>query len=388
MTIKNSEENSFVEENIRQERIGIIFNQVAPSMAISTIAAFVFIAALWEVTEHSRLLIWLSIILMITTMRFYYIYLYRRTPPADIDIHIWEKRFVLSNFAMIFTWGIGVFFLMPNDSLAHQAIVVSFLVGMTAGIVAIYSAHVMYATSSVIVLMIPITVYLILQNTFLHFVMAFGVILFILSSLRSVKLLTKSLKRSYQSSYELKIAKEGAEYLARTDALTELLNRRAFYEKGDDEVIRSKRYSRTLSLIVLDLDHFKMVNDNHGHVAGDEALIMTAKIILQETRDTDVAGRLGGEEFGICLPETSLKKAAHIAERLRIRISDCAVYSNGKEVKFTTSAGVSGYDENSNSFSDIMDKADKALYIAKNEGRNKVVVYSPSSDPLLHVKLT
>ena len=129
--------------------------------------------------------------------------------------------------------------------------------------------------------------------------------------------------------------------LANTDALTGLANRRHFFENFAQEFNRSRRYANPLALMYFDLDHFKEINDHHGHASGDIVLKDVARCVLQTLRNTDLAGRLGGEEFAILMPETGLAEAAEAADRLRRVIADATTYApDGQPIRITISFGV------------------------------------------------
>ena len=168
-------------------------------------------------------------------------------------------------------------------------------------------------------------------------------------------------------------AKRELERLARTDSLTGLLNRQRLMEKLEKEIDRAMRYKRPLSIMLLDLDHFKEVNDNHGHLVGDSVLVKAASEISGTLRKTDFAGRYGGEEFCVVLPETGLEGAEDLAERLRSAISS-SVHSlpDGTELSITCSIGVAK--ASCGILEDIIAVADAALYLAKRSGRNRVEV--------------
>ena len=160
--------------------------------------------------------------------------------------------------------------------------------------------------------------------------------------------------------------------LAITDELTQLYNLRHFYKQLDMEVYRSKRYKHPLSLLFLDIDHFKKYNDAYGHVQGDKVLIRLGRIIKSCLRTMDSAYRYGGEEFTVILPETEGKEAVVVAPRIRALMeAEKFMPETGKIVKITISIGVTEYcpDERVSSF---VERADKAMYIAKQKGRNKV----------------
>lgn len=166
--------------------------------------------------------------------------------------------------------------------------------------------------------------------------------------------------------------------LATTDGLTGALNRRSFFERGGEEVMRAKRYGRALSLLMIDIDHFKAINDTHGHPAGDEAIRSLVRSIRTVVRQTDVVGRLGGEEFGLLLPETPLDGAVLVGERLRAALADNAVPSpSGTMFRFSASAGVAQLRAADAGVEVMLARADEALYRAKRGGRDRVVTEEP-----------
>jgi len=163
--------------------------------------------------------------------------------------------------------------------------------------------------------------------------------------------------------------------LAATDGLTGILNRRAFMERLDAELNRAQRNSEPLSIVMIDIDYFKKVNDTYGHLSGDVLLQEFARHMSSLLRNYDFIGRYGGEEFVVCLPGARQSQAVHIAERLRMSLLELAIDIPGNEeaIQITASFGVAGNDAVSAANSDVLlNKADQALYQAKAEGRNRV----------------
>ncbi len=158
--------------------------------------------------------------------------------------------------------------------------------------------------------------------------------------------------------------------LAITDKLTSLYNRRIIEEIIYAELERAKRYNRPFSVIMLDIDHFKEVNDTFGHLVGDRILLQFASIISENVRNTDICGRWGGEEFLILCPETELEKAKVLANKIRI-VTENFLFEIIEHK--TASFGVTAYKTDDNVES-LLERVDKALYMAKNEGRNRVIV--------------
>ena len=162
------------------------------------------------------------------------------------------------------------------------------------------------------------------------------------------------------------------------EALTGLFNQVYIRQRLEEEIYRSKRYNHPLSLLMIDLDDFKALNDRFGHAAGDHLLRYFSQLILETIRPSDIAARYGGEEFLIILPETTREEAQAVAERLRKRLSlyPFRIDSRKEDVKFTISVGISTFPEYSQSADELITLADMALYQAKKEGKNKVAVYA------------
>ncbi len=168
--------------------------------------------------------------------------------------------------------------------------------------------------------------------------------------------------------------------LARFDELTGLSNRRYLLERLSQEMLRAQRYNSPLCLLMLDLDHFKRVNDTYGHLAGDIVLSGVARILRTTIRATDIAGRYGGEELCVALTETEIPGARLVAERLRERIAaEVFTTSEGSTLQVTCSIGLATFVSTLKDSSALLALADRALYEAKACGRNRVVVASPGT---------
>ena len=162
--------------------------------------------------------------------------------------------------------------------------------------------------------------------------------------------------------------------LAMTDPLTGIGNRRHFMREISIEFERTKRYGRPLSLMIIDLDNLKEINDTNGHKAGDEALKSFAKVCLSELRATDLFARYGGDEFIALLVQTGQEGARETAERLRVAIEGSEVHVDGKTITLTASIGLTATTGDISSVKELIEIADNALYKAKQGGRNQIVV--------------
>ena len=163
------------------------------------------------------------------------------------------------------------------------------------------------------------------------------------------------------------------EELSRIDGLTELYLRRYFLNRLNDELLRAMRYNTEFSLIMIDIDFFKKINDTYGHIAGDFILKRVAKVIKDIVAEKGLCARWGGEEFLVFLPYQSLESAKVLAEEIRQKIETINFYYNDKTIKLTISCGVSSYPQEAQQLQTLIEIADKKLYKAKRVGRNRVI---------------
>ena len=167
------------------------------------------------------------------------------------------------------------------------------------------------------------------------------------------------------------------------DGLTNIYNRRFLEQTMSKEFARIKRYGGTLSFIIIDLDHFKDVNDTYGHLAGDEILKTSSKRLSDCLRTSDILARYGGEEFAVLLPETPLEGADILANRLRMSLANSPVIFNGIEINVNASLGVSELQEDVETHEQLISRADNALYLSKENGRNQVTLYDNETGVLV-----
>ncbi|MBF0302625.1 MAG: diguanylate cyclase [Desulfamplus sp.] len=191
-----------------------------------------------------------------------------------------------------------------------------------------------------------------------------------LSLRRTQRLLEEEIERRKASEEILKVISMKYQKMATQDYLTGVSNRRYFMERAEEELSRANRYTHPLTFMMMDIDHFKRINDTYGHQAGDQILKNVANICVDTLRVHDLFGRIGGEEFSAMLPETTLNEALIVAERIRKAIEDAEWEIDGKKVCCTLSIGMSQLNDNSETLDNLMKKADEALYLAKSSGRN------------------
>jgi diguanylate cyclase (GGDEF)-like protein len=178
-----------------------------------------------------------------------------------------------------------------------------------------------------------------------------------------------------ERTLELEEARLKAEQQARTDVLTGLNNRRAFFEYAEIIDAQSRRYNHSYIIAMIDIDHFKSVNDTWGHEAGNATLVVVGGVISGVLRETDIIGRIGGEEFGVILPETSIKEGTLLAERLREAVEGTKIQTANGEVNVTISIGIASFDDTGDTLNNVVANSDAAMYQAKNTGRNRIELH-------------
>lgn len=173
---------------------------------------------------------------------------------------------------------------------------------------------------------------------------------------------------------ELDNARKLADELANKDELTGINNRRSFFKQGENVFKHAIRFEHPTSVIMMDIDYFKRINDNYGHSAGDKALQIIAQLLKETVRETDIVARIGGEEFAFILPEKNLDEAVNLIERIRLEIEKTIIVERSNPFQVTSSFGICSCSVINETLETILKKADDALYIAKNEGRNQIKI--------------
>ena len=203
-------------------------------------------------------------------------------------------------------------------------------------------------------------------------VMGMHVLTNLIGTVISAKLYTHR-RLSYKAQMEEKELQAELNELANTDPLTGIWNRRKFTAEAILEFDRVKRYRRPLSLLLIDIDHLKTINDEHGHLAGDEAIRYCVNILKTQIREQDILGRLGGDEFGLLLPETQLSEAVTVARRIQEAGRNGSVQLNSQVDRITFSIGAAELLGHEQDYDDFFGRTDKILYRAKESGRDILV---------------
>jgi diguanylate cyclase (GGDEF)-like protein len=364
-----------LDDTIRSEQLKLVFAQAPLAIIISPVAATTLAIGMWQVADHGSAIVWVLVIASIALFRISLVIAFKRQQSA-LAMEVWERLFAYSFILAGLCWGVGGWLLLPEE-FAYRAMIFFFLIGMASAVVAVYSLHVWAVMLTILALVLPATLDFALQDSMPERLMAVAAVLFMIVAYRSLRITNHFVQRSHSLSYELQRAKEHAETLARTDFLTGMNNRRSFYDLCETPFRLARRHGQDLAVILFDIDQFKEINDAHGHAVGDEVIRSLARIVASTGRESDIAGRVGGEEFAILLPQTNARDAQELAERLRERMEQSVVHLDHGEVKFTASFGVVQMGSGCESLEALVAAADGATYRAKKRGKNFVFVVTP-----------
>ena len=355
---------AYLEENISISRISLVVWQCA-NLAL--------IGMDYLLSGSGRLFLFLLGLRLSVFVYFFALVRYLGT----VKEVFWYQRILFYSLCM----GVGVFLLInltrPPTYLQHSVIDV-------IGVLCIYLVF----PNRFLFRLIPallLTAGSILLYIFVKAGLSPGIILVTLVSYGLVNflglLVSARLYRARRTEYRSHLAEQAAQAkiarLAMQDDLTGIANRRHFYRQAETEFAHFQRSKHPLALLMLDLDHFKRINDQYGHGVGDAVLIRFSQYVSTQIRQEDLLGRVGGEEFAILLREATIFQAVAIGERIREGVAQLPISGGDDADRFTVSIGIAAADDADASFDVLFGRADQALYRAKQEGRNRVAIAAP-----------
>lgn len=370
MTPNTAEADSRFDVEIKADQLRLLYEQSFQGVYLSLASAGLLAVILWPHTPRSILLGWIAALVIASIARVLLFIAYRRTSPQGTEMIPWGRPYLVTLMLSASVWGIGGVWIMPPDSLFHATVVYYFLMGMAGAATSAYSAIRHFTLVTLIIILLPATLWMLAQGETAPVVMALAASLLFISAMRTSKALSNMLRQNYLLTHELNESKEAAERLARIDVLTGLNNRRAFTELADSTIQLCQRNEQPYAAIVLDIDHFKQINDSHGHAVGDQALQHIAQVLQNSVRKTDICARTGGEEFAVLLPDADRDAAIKVAEKVRLAIMETPLQTDDGPLFTTASLGVACI---STDLESLLRLADEAMYQAKQDGRNQVV---------------
>ena len=361
------------QKNIHIEKIKLLYLHSLIPAVLSGVAGLFLVAALWKSANQQHLLIWLVVTLLLSLLRVILISMFQHENPQNEAVLKWEKPYSISLLIVFLSWSIGLLWIMPTDNLSAVFIINTFSIGLAGAAISWYSPLRYLQMSSISLALIPMIIVLLTLGRDEALWVGVAASCLYVSCMITSMLLQKTFNGNLELAYDLEVAKKNAEDLASTDVLTGLNNRRAFFDKAETLFAFCKRNNQPVSALMLDIDHFKKINDSFGHSAGDIALRNLSRLLKNNLRDSDLSCRFGGEEFVVLLPNTTSAEACEMAHTLKnIMMTSTIALADENSLSLTASFGVSAHGE---TVEDLLHHADEAMYLAKNGGRNHVMIY-------------
>jgi diguanylate cyclase (GGDEF)-like protein len=357
------------ERQVLADKMELLYRQSFHAVFVSLFTALLLAIVLWGHMPQGYLFSWYGLIGVASLGRLTLFLRFRTVSPKGEQLLRWERPYAISLQFASLVWGVGSILLTYHLEQMYQFVVYFFLIGMAGGALSVYSSIRYMAITTISFILIPVTLWFLLQANVTQVVMGIGGLIFYISAFRATRILADTLHYSFLLTHELTVAKENAEWLSRIDSLTLLCNRRSFMEQANAQRKLCLRSELQYAVLVMDVDDFKQINDSHGHAAGDLALQQIARIIKKSVRRSDICGRLGGEEFAIFLPEVNSESALTVAEKVRKTIMGAPMYTLHGDVNITLSIGVSCGQE---TIEEHLRLADLAMYKAKHKGKNRI----------------
>jgi diguanylate cyclase (GGDEF)-like protein len=370
---------------LRSEQIRLRLRNYLSMIGGQAVQLVIFDWIMWGVLPHATLLMYDALWALVASVELVWWWRNRERINTIQECNRWHIVFVAFTGFFALFWGGMAFWLFP-EGLIHQVLLLMLLLGLAGASVSTNTVYPISFYVWIVGVLVPPMLRFASMGDEVHWAIAGFITLYFAVLIKGGgevgDAFLDALKQRFDKGrviQELLVqqsianqARSDAEFLARTDHLTGLNNRRAFYEIAGPIWSTGLRSDRDISVILLDIDHFKALNDNYGHAFGDRVLESVASLLRGAAREGDVVARWGGEEFILFLPETNLKAALALAERLRVSIAEMRLDYGQTPLSITASFGVVQRAESCQNVDELTSRADKCLYQAKSEGRNRV----------------
>lgn len=365
------QQEDFIVKLVQSDRLHQLFRQSVLAVLGSYLAVLMLCWLCWDRFDHRTIAWWVALLTASSLVRIVMFAVYFRSPDRESTPQRWERIYWVTLVLSAGIWGGGALAVIPVDDLLGQTMVMLFCVGMSVSAVSCYSAYRYMTVVSIVLVLLPCTMWLLFQPSSLQVGMGVAVMVFASFVFSATRSLSEALETAFRLTREMEHAHSVSTRAAQTDELTGLKNRRAFFENAQHLFGYCRKNHLPLCAVMLDMDHFKHINDTYGHQVGDQVLRQMGQVISTSFRESDVYGRLGGEEFAVLLPNTSIEVARNIAEEL---LQSLTGMMSAPVNRVSASVGVASMNADDHDLHSLMNNADKALYRAKARGRSQVAV--------------
>lgn len=390
----NTSQEKFIEQKVFHDRVKLLNdNLLVTSLPAALLCATILFFGLYSVSNKSMLITWYASVLIVSLFRFYQISLYRRYPGA-VRYHM--NVFIFGTILSALTWGAAGSMLIPAHNISHLMLAIIIVAGITAGGTQTLQASRTANMSFIVIAVLPMAVWLLAQEEHVYFVLSFAVFAYMAFMLmlaqRGYTQLLESIRLRHVNEMlvgqlfeinsnlvdeisERKKTQSQLDYLVTHDVLTKVANRHAFNIQFNQTLGRAHRNSSQFSLLYIDVDNFKIINDSFGHDVGDRVLQVIAARLKENLREIDMLARIGGDEFIVVLEETHGRE---YVEKFTHRIKSLFRQSfevGQHQIQVTLSIGACIFPDDGVDINSLMKNADIALYHAKKMGRNRTEFY-------------
>ncbi len=364
-SVRLSQLGLYVDNHIHDKYLAPLLTVVTAALLTTWVAPWK--AALWAAIELVVIVVYIGVYTR-----------FRRAAPGPQDERLWARRIALAHGAHMVSWSSIIVWGWQPGNFNSLMFTMLIHVGLISLTVAMSNPHRRLLLGDLVPPAVALVAPPLLGGGLFYLGLTMLGLLFIaLMLLVGLKIHASTTEALVLRERNAELIRELERQVTR-DPLTGLFNRRHFIAAAQAELQRAARYRHPLALLMLDIDHFKPINDTHGHLAGDEVLKAVAGVCARTVRGEDCLARLGGEEFAVLMPETALAQAFAAAERLRESVAGLRCELPGGTVVPTVSIGVAMCAGSAETLSSLMRRADHAMYAAKAQGRNRVVVEQPA----------
>jgi len=379
--------------DIKTEQVRHVYSAVPLSVLAIFINSLLLGIILWPVVDSKLILIWLATTNLLSALRLWHYTKFKGSDPSQTDISRWENQALITSTLSGLLWGFAGLFLFPSNDIAYQVFLAFVVSGMSAGAVTTLSAHTSASLPFIGLAITPIVLQFSILGSSLGYAMAFMSSLFLIILMATSVRLNRTIMGALEMRYGRQVAEATIQHQALYDALTNLPNRRLLFDRLKQELARSQRHQHLGTIMFLDVDHFKTINDSLGHLVGDELLIAIADRLKERLRDEDVIARLGGDEYVILISEIG-NTLGEVTSRTQLFAEELlALIRNPFDIKghnlhVTASIGIVLFPLEQETPEDLLQQADMAMYQAKKEGRNSACFFLPSMQEAVSQRLS
>lgn len=360
------------QQSVRIDKLQLLYKQSSHGVLGSLLAGVFWAVIVWDNAPEpvrNDVAMWIIAMAVTSGIRLALFLAYRRAKPEGDAVLRWLAPYAVTLLLSSAIWGIGTLFVVPADATLLLIVTYSFLVGLAGAALLAYGIYVWLTVLVVVTVLGPIIGVFVLEGKVLTTVLGIAGLWFFITAMRGLAVHNAAVDESFRLAHELRRATQIAQWQAQTDGLTGLKNRSAFLDAADAVMKLLSRDRQFTTMLAIDVDGFKQINDRYGHAAGDTALVAIAEIFRTVLRRSDVCGRLGGDEFAILLPNTPPEAAVGVAEKLLRSVQDESITFANVNFDLTISIGVASGERDVEA---LVALADNAMYEAKRRGKNQI----------------